>query len=339
MPGRQFNAGNYRYGMNGQENDNEITGNVGTHTSAEYWEYDTRLGRRWNRDPVTYSHQSTYACFNNNPIYFADPLGLEGEDWYKGKNGKVFWKEGDAATAEFEGETYENIGATYTQNDVVDGNIVTSEFYQNMLVGSKVKPIDYSAYENGKISTRIENGLKRADKWINSFKGGAFDGREWEGPDGVVQFDAGARYKVNVAGMFQNTTEAKITSRHENYSNFVVENKTSANWKVGANNKLVNPFDGMNNGNFTSAAVEGFAKVSISDPKVGDFSVSQTIPLGYQGAYIRVNTSYNIIQKTTRIQSIEMGYTSNPATSIETTIKTDLIKVDATKRKVSSIAD
>jgi RHS repeat-associated protein len=78
MPGRQFNSNAYLYGMNGQEKDNEITGNAGTHMSAEYWEYDTRIGRRWNRDPITYSWQSPYACFNNNPIYFADPSGLEG---------------------------------------------------------------------------------------------------------------------------------------------------------------------------------------------------------------------------------------------------------------------
>jgi RHS repeat-associated protein len=75
QPGRNFNAPNYRYGMNGQENDNEITGNVGTHTSAEYWEYDTRLGRRWNRDPKPIGGVSDYACFTNNPILFSDPNG------------------------------------------------------------------------------------------------------------------------------------------------------------------------------------------------------------------------------------------------------------------------
>ena len=45
--------------------------------TAEFWEYDSRLGRRFNTDPVVYPWQSTYACFNNNPIYFIDPSGLE----------------------------------------------------------------------------------------------------------------------------------------------------------------------------------------------------------------------------------------------------------------------
>jgi RHS repeat-associated protein len=78
MPGRSFNTGDYRYGgAGGQEMDNEISG-VGNSYTAEYWQYDPRLGRRWNIDPVTYPWQSSYATFNNNPIYFVDPQGLEG---------------------------------------------------------------------------------------------------------------------------------------------------------------------------------------------------------------------------------------------------------------------
>ena len=78
MPGRSFNSGSYRYGgAGGQEMDNEISG-VGNSYTAEYWQYDSRLMRRWNIDPVTYPWQSSYAAFNNNPILFVDPLGLYG---------------------------------------------------------------------------------------------------------------------------------------------------------------------------------------------------------------------------------------------------------------------
>lgn len=68
---------NYRYGFNTQEKTDEIAGE-GNHTTAMYWEYDTRIGRRWNRDPITFSWQSTYAVNNNNPIVYTDPLGLFG---------------------------------------------------------------------------------------------------------------------------------------------------------------------------------------------------------------------------------------------------------------------
>ncbi len=75
MPGRKFNTPEYAYGHGGQLADDEITDNR-SHYSAEYWEYDSRLGRRWNVDPVVYPWQSSYATFNNNPIVFNDPKGL-----------------------------------------------------------------------------------------------------------------------------------------------------------------------------------------------------------------------------------------------------------------------
>jgi len=84
MPGRKYqSASSHRYGFNGQEKDDEIAGS-GNILTAEYWEYDARIGRRWNEDPVVFDWQSPYACFNNNPIYFSDPKGLEGEPPKKG---------------------------------------------------------------------------------------------------------------------------------------------------------------------------------------------------------------------------------------------------------------
>jgi hypothetical protein len=75
MPGRNFtSSNNYRYGFNGQEKVDEISGS-GNHNTAEYWEYDTRLGRRWNLDPKPTVGLSDYACFANNPIWFNDVLG------------------------------------------------------------------------------------------------------------------------------------------------------------------------------------------------------------------------------------------------------------------------
>ena len=70
-------AEQYAWGHNGQYKDDEIYGAGNTYT-AEYWEYDARLMRRWNTDPLAYEWQSPYAAFNNNPIFFADPAGLVG---------------------------------------------------------------------------------------------------------------------------------------------------------------------------------------------------------------------------------------------------------------------
>ncbi len=77
MPGRSGNETEYRYGAaNGQEKVDEIAGS-GNHYTAQYWEYDSRLMRRWNPDPVVKPHESPYATFANNPIWFSDPLGAD----------------------------------------------------------------------------------------------------------------------------------------------------------------------------------------------------------------------------------------------------------------------
>jgi hypothetical protein len=69
----------YRFGYNGQEKVDEIAG-AGNHNTAEFWEYDTRLGRRWNRDPKPNLSVSDYACFNNNPILNID---IKGDTTYR----------------------------------------------------------------------------------------------------------------------------------------------------------------------------------------------------------------------------------------------------------------
>lgn len=74
LPNRHGSTADYRYSMNGQEKVDEIAGE-GNHTTAEYWEYDTRLGRRWNQDPRPNPSISNYACFANNPISNSDPKG------------------------------------------------------------------------------------------------------------------------------------------------------------------------------------------------------------------------------------------------------------------------
>jgi hypothetical protein len=81
-PGRKFAQGNgkYRYSINGQEKEIELNENI---TTAEYWEYDSRIGRRWNVDPVIKPWQSPYSCFSNSPIVRVDPNG--DDDYFDAK--------------------------------------------------------------------------------------------------------------------------------------------------------------------------------------------------------------------------------------------------------------
>jgi hypothetical protein len=89
MPTRTWDNGSkYRYGFNGQEVSNEIHENSYT---AEFWEYDSRSGRRWNTDPVSTPWESPYATNKNNPIWYNDPNG----DCPDCKNGQYQIEKGD----------------------------------------------------------------------------------------------------------------------------------------------------------------------------------------------------------------------------------------------------
>ena len=73
MPGRKYSAGSeYRYGFNGQEKSKEVFENS---TTAEFWQYDSRIGRRWNLDPKPIVGLSNYSSFGGNPIAHSDRLG------------------------------------------------------------------------------------------------------------------------------------------------------------------------------------------------------------------------------------------------------------------------
>ena len=69
-------AGGYRYGFNGQEKSDEIDPN-GNSMTAEFWQYDARIGRRWNSDPLEKAYESPYASFGNNPLWLTDHNGAD----------------------------------------------------------------------------------------------------------------------------------------------------------------------------------------------------------------------------------------------------------------------
>jgi RHS repeat-associated protein len=88
LPKRHESDESYRYGFQGQEKDDEISGEGNSYT-AEFWQYDSRIARRWNPDPITKPFESPYAAFKNNPNYYIDPYGLNGEVTIDKENKKV----------------------------------------------------------------------------------------------------------------------------------------------------------------------------------------------------------------------------------------------------------
>ncbi len=160
QPGRNFNSSEYRFGFNGQEKDDEISG-VGNSYTAEFWQYDARLGRRWNIDPVDKAWMSSYHAFSNKPIFNVDPNGANA-DWYQGEkkdeeSGSVVHKEGDAKTIDVNGETFTNIGKTYSAPMADGGGYVN--YFQDMPIA-----ITNSKADVGQLLAKNDNIFSNALK-------------------------------------------------------------------------------------------------------------------------------------------------------------------------------
>ena len=120
LVGRNWEGGSeYRYGFNTQEQDDEVYGN-GNLNTALFWEYDTRLGRRWNVDPVIKSFEAGYVSFNNSSINKIDIKG-NNADWFKGKAADgtsvplTEFSDHTEQTFTLDGVTYTNMGTTYSE--------------------------------------------------------------------------------------------------------------------------------------------------------------------------------------------------------------------------------
>ena len=67
----------YRFGFQGQEHDDEWTGQTGSHLAFKYRIHDARIGRFLSIDPLTakYPHNSTYAFSEiKYPNYFHNKI-------------------------------------------------------------------------------------------------------------------------------------------------------------------------------------------------------------------------------------------------------------------------
>jgi YD repeat-containing protein len=85
---KSFNGDSISLAFNGQRKSPEISPTAQT---AEFWEYDSDIGRRWNIDPVIKEYESPYMTFSGNPILFND---ADGDDPEKPKDKGT--KEGQA---------------------------------------------------------------------------------------------------------------------------------------------------------------------------------------------------------------------------------------------------
>ena len=103
MPGRKANFGNYRYGFNGMESDNEVKGDGNTYDYGARV-YDPRIGRWMSTDPLrgAYPGLSPYNFAGNTPISAKDPDGR----WIIFVNGYIHGTRSDPNSRISSGKAY-----------------------------------------------------------------------------------------------------------------------------------------------------------------------------------------------------------------------------------------
>ncbi len=136
LPLEADNPHEYRFGFNGMEKDPEVTGQEGSHYTAAFWEYDTRIGRRWNVDPVGKPWESSYLAFSGNPILLIDPMGDNADGYTVDDDGyieRVDDTGGDEFDVLYDKEDYENGHKEYSEvyedekGIKLDKSVMTSE--------------------------------------------------------------------------------------------------------------------------------------------------------------------------------------------------------------------
>ncbi len=149
MPGRGYNAGSYRYGFNGKEDDNDIT-NGGQDYGMRI--YDKRLGRFLSVDPITnqYPSLTPYQFASNRPIDGIDQDGLEYLRFDKvadiGNNLVTYYHNNGGLgfpVVEYKGNKYYNVGTHLTN---AKGQQITQWVYSP--IAPVIKKDDYVGYND-----------------------------------------------------------------------------------------------------------------------------------------------------------------------------------------------
>lgn len=163
MPGRTYSSEAYSWGFNGQEKDDEIFKGA---NGAEYWEYDSRTGRRWNTDPIIKPWESPYAVLRNSPIQVIDP---KGDDGYVDKDGNNLGDDGNKDSHEVRVISSDKWKSITGEKNAISADMRTqlinaSTKLENYSEGINITDKTWESLEkNG--STKIQPWLKNDSKY------------------------------------------------------------------------------------------------------------------------------------------------------------------------------
>ena len=144
MPGRSYSSNSYRFGFNGKEKDDNITGVTGSHLDFGARIYDSRIGRWLTVDPMRaiFPEMTPYNFGANNPILFIDN---DGEIF------RIHYEEKDAST----GKT---VSRTFDFNGTNQASMPSNQYVKDV-----VASIDYIITEGADVGGTLENLSKRSE--------------------------------------------------------------------------------------------------------------------------------------------------------------------------------
>jgi RHS repeat-associated protein len=166
MPGRAENSGQYRYGFQGQEKDDETKGQ-GNSINYKYRMHDPRVGRFFSVDPLSgkYPWNSPYTFSENRVL---DGVELEGSEFLDFRDARIIVIRGDLhLRLENFGDTYQHIFNTMQRNAGAD-----HYYYGKVPISNKANSIGWSTKISDFITldTRVPPGLLD-DSHLNNMKG------------------------------------------------------------------------------------------------------------------------------------------------------------------------
>jgi hypothetical protein len=252
-------GGAYRFGMNTQEKEIELGEGV---TSAEYWFYDGKLGRRWNLDVYTSPYCSDYSVNHNSPLIYYDPNGA----WPK-------WME---SAAKWVGKTV---------GKAVNWSVRQGTYAINTISGN--------SYRNKAIKFAIDNGIDYHNIRYNIAKSGIKKGYEYASvitgsgtSSGAVIlssvfYDRKAKFKFSFSGNVTAGAQAKVQLNIAGVLkaklNVAPVKFKLTSWDVGTNGAS-GDYIGKNNKVIVTNSIEAGVEASLF--KAGNSKLQPKIALG-----------------------------------------------------------
>lgn len=269
IPGRKYSANSsssYRYSINGQEKERELNENV---TTALYWEYDSRIVRRWNTDPVLKPWESPYSCFSNSPIVRVDP---NGDDDYFDAKGKYLGSDKKGTAVRIITNPISEIKNLYSKDGATINKAIAQK--NSQILSTFVKGNDPKDFDN---KTILLNGVLNHYAKDAGIKGEIKPGMNKD--DNVPAFTVGesdTRYNVLYG---YHSGDGKVLDNYNNIINTLYHEKLHQD--DDRNNKKIESFADHAQtyiNQFTHSSFKGMSK----DAQIGFISSAMDFILNEQ---------------------------------------------------------